>query len=212
MRLDRAQVVAEEVREALSPGCLVIEVAGRIRRKKPDVKDVEIAYVPRMGQRQVGLWEYEPYSLVDGVLHGMVKEGVLRWDEVVKRNGPKYKRLIHCGSALVVELFAAQEQNWGLVLAIRTGPADFNKLLVMKEWGGGAMPLGMRMDGGWLWNAGGRVKTPTEEEFFAEIRVPCWPPEERTIERLAGWLSVRIAEAQAGLRWLDANAALRRRG
>ena len=28
------------------------------------------------------------------------------------------------------------------------------------------------------------IPTPTEEDFFAALEVPCWPPEERTARRL----------------------------
>lgn len=186
-----ARVVADEVVEVLAAACERIEVAGSIRRGKARVKDVEIVLIPRTGQRQVGLWEYEEYPLVDPVLEGMVGAGVLAWDEVVKRRGPKYKRLVHVASGLVVEVFGATAENWGLILAIRTGPAEFNKRLVSKGWHGGAMPLEMRMDGGFLWLRGERVVTETEEAFFEALGVPCWEPGERSGEGLKIWLGER---------------------
>jgi len=129
--------------------------------------------------------------MVDGCLAEAMSAGVLRFDEVVKRNGPKYKRLVHVMSGAVVELFAAEPGNWGLVLAIRTGPGEFNRLLVTKQRFGGAMPLGMQMAGGQLLRGGCVVETPTEERFFELLEVPCWPPEERTETRLREYLGAR---------------------
>jgi DNA polymerase/3'-5' exonuclease PolX len=188
MKLGVAEEVAWDVVKVLAPACEEIEIAGSIRRRKAEPKDVEIVYIPRLGRRQVGLWEYEEYSLASVVVDGMVEAGTLAWDEVVKRNGPKYKRLIDVGTGLVVELFAARRENWGYILALRTGPAGFNKLLVSKGWHGGAMPLDMKVYEGYLWHAGELVETPTEERFFEALGVPCWAPEERTVERLRDWL------------------------
>lgn len=196
MEWKEARVVGDEVVEVLAGACERIEIAGSIRRGKARVKDVEIVLIPRLGRRQVGLWEYEEYALTDGVLEGMVAAGVLAWDEVVKRRGPKYKRLVHLESGMVVEVFGAVEENWGLILAIRTGPAEFNKRLVAKEWHGGAMPLEMRMDGGFLWLRGERVVTETEEGFFEALGVPCWEPGERSGERLRAFLVRRPVDVR----------------
>jgi hypothetical protein len=32
------------------------------------------------------------------------------------------------------------------------------------------------------------IPTPEEEDFFRVLDVPCWPPHERTVERLRGHL------------------------
>jgi hypothetical protein len=32
------------------------------------------------------------------------------------------------------------------------------------------------------------IPTSEEEDFFRQLGVPCWPPEERTVERLRGHL------------------------
>jgi hypothetical protein len=35
------------------------------------------------------------------------------------------------------------------------------------------------------------IPTPTEEEFFAALGVPCWPPEQRTERRLMRFIGQR---------------------
>jgi hypothetical protein len=32
------------------------------------------------------------------------------------------------------------------------------------------------------------IPTPEEEDFFRMLDVPCWPPQERTVERFRGHL------------------------
>ena len=73
---------------------------------------------------------------------------------------------------------------------------EFNHLLVTKRRRGGAMPAGMRMQDGYLWRNLERLESHTEEEFFAQIGVPCWSPEERTVGRLQAWLGERREEVQ----------------
>ncbi len=46
MQLERAQRVAREVIERLSPYCQKIEVAGSVRRKKPTVNDIDFVLIP----------------------------------------------------------------------------------------------------------------------------------------------------------------------
>ena len=85
-------------------------------------------------------------------------------------------------------MFRAERANWGLILALRTGPGDFNKVLVTRSWDGGAMVADMKMEGGYLWRRGMRLETATEEAFFAAMGLPCWEPGERTVGRLKEFL------------------------
>lgn len=130
-----------------------------------------------------------PVAATNWVIDEGIRAGFWRFDEEVRRNGPKYKRMVHGASGLVVELFAAEYGNWGLQLALRTGPAEFNVVLVTKPWKGGAMPADVVMRDGWLWRMGRKVETRTEEEFFGVLGVPWWEPEERQVMRLVRWLA-----------------------
>jgi DNA polymerase/3'-5' exonuclease PolX len=185
MQLEQATQIATRLVYLLRPSCHQIQIGGSIRRCKPMPKDIEIVYIPREEPRVIDLMgTTESYSLTDDTLVDLIKDRILKRDTHVKRWGPKYKRLIHVASKQVVELFAATPDNWGLILALRTGPGDFNKLMVTSSCRGGAMPLGFTMRDGYLWHWGERCFTPTEESFFATIHRPCWPPEQRTLQRL----------------------------
>jgi hypothetical protein len=117
-----------------------------------------------------------------------------------------------------VDLFQVIEpRQWGVIYAIRTGPGDFNCVLVTSQWLGGACPKGRKVAGGRVWGFGGCteaaqrelarmpahrfarlaekgdvsakvVPTPTEESFFEAMEVPCWSPEERTEKHIQAYL------------------------
>jgi len=103
--------------------------------------------------------------------------------------------------------------QWGVIYAIRTGPGDFNHLLVTNRRFGGACPLDRKVAGGRVWGlsqcapaqarhyagmvaskfaslAEGAdlpvsvVPTPEEDDFFSALGVPRWSPEQRTERRL----------------------------
>lgn len=189
MKLEKARALARALIEALRPACDRIEVGGSIRREKAAVKDIEIVYIPRIRQVVVDLFgSTASFALMDDALARLIADGILVKDEETKRWGPKYKRLIHAETGMVVELFAATEENWGLIYALRTGPAEFNHLLVSSAAIGGAMPLNMRMRDGQLWHQGLELVTPTEEAFFEALGLPCWPPAQRDVKRLRAHL------------------------
>lgn len=183
---DRTRAVAEEVREQLWPYCLRCVVGGGIRRGKANPHDVEICYIPAMVAGQVDLLTEGEVPATGERIEELRRRGWWDYDQVVKRNGPKYKRMRRDG--VVVELFRAVSGNWGLVLAIRTGPVGFNKLAVLERARGGGMPWDMKMEGGWLWRLGRKVETPSEREYFEELELPYWSPELREADRLRRWL------------------------
>lgn len=191
-----ASQVAGEVIRALWPACERVEVAGSVRRRKLEPKDIEIVFIPKMVERPVDMFNTARVPATDMVIERMVRRKLLAWDEVVKRNGPRYKRLIHVAHNVVIELFTAQADNWGLILALRTGSSDFNKLMVSHPWQGGAMPMDMMMQDGFLWCRGEKLTSRSEEEFFAQMGLPYWSPEVRTAETLSTYLDkVRRARA-----------------
>ena len=184
MEREKALAVAWKVMGLLRPVVEKIAVGGSLRRGLDEVKDVELVYVPRLAAAQRTLFEMGKVPATEARIYELMQLGVLRLDQQVLRNGPKYKRVIHVASGVVVELFRADWANWGLILALRTGPADFMKVLVSHEWKGGVMPVGMKMQGGYLWRDGQRLSTPTEESFFQEMGLQMWQPEWRTAGRL----------------------------
>lgn len=195
MRLEEGRKVGMRVVEAMAPGCDRAMIAGSVRRGVAMVKDVEVVYISRVVEEQVDLFTRGAVMVAERVIFDLVHQGFWQLDDVVRRNGPRYKRMVQYMVAgegverVVVELFRAEVGNWGLQLVLRTGPAEFNKVLVNRF--GGAMPVNMCMRDGWLWRAGVRLETRTEDVFFGEIGLPYWEPGERSGELLKSWLRMR---------------------
>ncbi|HUV64851.1 MAG TPA: hypothetical protein VMW24_13210 [Sedimentisphaerales bacterium] len=192
MRWQQAWEIGMEVVEALSPVCDRIMVAGSVRQGKAEPKDIEIVLIPALIERRVDLFTTEQVRSLDEMGLLELVEDRLVLDPEVKRDGPRYKRLMHMRTGAVVEVFAARPETWGYILALRTGPADFMHKLVTARAYGGAMPPGRCVKSGWMWRySEGRMHelpTPTEVAFFREVEVPCWQPEERSAIRLAEFL------------------------
>lgn len=115
MELTEAKSVAEKYLELLKPLCYRAEIAGSIRREKPEVKDIEIVCIPRM----VTITEF--IDLVNS------------WTKIKGEPTGKYtRRILYEGIAL--DLFIANENNWGMIFAIRTGSADYSHKVLANGW------------------------------------------------------------------------------
>lgn len=182
--LDRARALAHALVEALRPGCHRIEIAGSVRRGVPRVKDVELVAIPRFRH---DLFGGKSESELGPVLDQLGREGKLaartvsihRKSGAVEhghRMGERYKALVAVRSGIPVDLFLPQDpQEWGAALAIRTGPADFSKMLVTN-----ALAVGLRCAGNVLRREDGTVvPTPEERDFFEAVGVRWCAPEER---------------------------------
>lgn len=198
MKLQPATQVANEIIDVLKPECIRIEAAGSIRRHKPEVKDIEIVYISKTSSVQMDLFgnNFQTLPHVDKVLATLIDDGILAKATKIKRWGPKYKRAIHCASRIVIELFRVEPDNLGYILALRTGPADFNKLLVTKRAHGGALPPDITLRNGHVWHIGRtniptKIPTPNERGFFALLNLPFILPQERTVERLRRYIQER---------------------
>lgn len=200
------------------------ERAGSVRRQRKDPADVEIVLRPHL-TRAADLWGYSDsrnsvLNEFDKACGVQLREG--RLEKRPSKNGravwgerTKYGIFMTLdGRAIPVDLFSVIEPaTWGSILAIRTGPHDFNHLLVTARALGGCCPQNRKVAGGAVWKldklnkhqrqeawkipAAQFVKrathlttctTDTEEQFFEALGVPCWEPPDRTRERLVTWL------------------------
>jgi len=154
MELERAQKIADAVVKRLSPYCQRIEVAGSIRRKASNPKDIDLVLIPK------DLWN----------LHGeLTKLGQL------KMSGKKIMRVM-VGSTQV-DIYVADEATWATLLLIRTGSKENNIRLC--SW---AKDIGWHLaaSGDGLFNEKGeRIAGDTEESIYAALGLPFQRPEER---------------------------------
>jgi DNA polymerase (family 10) len=182
--------IAEEARALLAPACERLEIAGSIRRKRPDVGDVELVAIPKTAPARLDLFGAAAgeRDLLHERCERLLEAGILahRLRSDGKRAfGPRFMRLIYRGpaGALPLDLFAVvRPAQWGPIFAIRTGPAGFANRLVASRArypGWGLMPAGMREQDGALWDGSRLLATPEEEDFFAALGLEWLPPEQR---------------------------------
>ena len=160
MTLDQARAIAERVIAQLAPHCDRIEIAGSIRRRKPDVGDIEIVAIPK------------PYDV--GLFASGIAPIVSAWPKVRGELPCKYtQRTLPDGIAL--DLFFATPENWGLIYAIRTGSADYSHRVLACGW----VRNGYKSVDGMLTRNGITHSVREEMDLFRMAGVRWIPPEAR---------------------------------
>jgi len=174
--LPRAREIAENLAKVLRAGCDRLEIAGSIRRKVAQVKDIELVAIPRgipvdlFGNPATGK------TKLDVIVDGLLEDGLLEAREP-KRLGDRYKALRTTRTGVGVDLFIVRPPaQWGAIFAIRTGGADFSRFCVTE-----ARKHGRRVERGRVVDEAGRtIETPEEADFFRAVRVGFVPPEKRS--------------------------------
>lgn len=174
---------AQDFRDLLTGGFERWTIAGSVRRMKPYVGDVEHVVVPAFSERPVGLFggAVEHVNILWDKLDRLVEAGQAEkavYGETGHRWGDKYRGVLFRG--FKHEIFTADARNYGAILAIRTGSADFSQRLVTAMKQGGRF----RQQDGYVRYANGasagEVRAcPTEEEFFQLCGMPFRGPEAR---------------------------------
>jgi len=162
MELQLARQIAQSTLEQLKPHCERIEIAGSIRRKKPQPKDIEIVAIPK------------PYDI--GLFESGIATVVNKWKKVKGELPCKYtQRILPEGIAL--DLFFATPENWGLIFAIRTGSADYSHKVLATTW----VKFGYKSEGGILKRNGKAYPVREEIELFKMLGLRWIEPKERVI-------------------------------
>lgn len=211
--LKTVRPVAEKLVAALAPYCEQIAVAGSIRRGKAEVGDIEIVAIPKteITGGQMSLFgapeQGARVNLLAAQLENMVFQGRLTRDparagiDTTPAWGERYKKLFVPLSArlgwMQLDLFLATPENWGAILAIRTGPNVWNKALM--AYINGHTPY--KQDGGALVRKsdGKPVPTRTERAYFDVLRLPFVEPsmrDQNTARRVFGTAARRVVRGQ----------------
>lgn len=178
MELNKAHDIAESLLADVTHACVRSEIAGSIRRKKADVKDIELVV-------RVKDW--------DGLFEALQKHGefikpgvpnIIPWNP--KRDA-KYLRML-LNEDIKLDLFIATPENWGALYMMRTGSAigpdgDFGFVPAMfaawkRKSGGGKMVSCLPTT-----PEGLSISVPEEEDFFKLCGVKWVEPENRTSSR-----------------------------
>ena len=176
--------LAMELVWLFAPACEQVTWAGSLRRRKPTVSDIEIVAQPRYEEVRDGLFDTVRASALDALLESFPRRPVTvhRADgseDGQVRDGSAYKALAYRGMPVDLFVVDPQRADWGVILTIRTGPADFSRELVTR-----CRTWGRRVQGGRLYVRGAYAPCPTEREFFAAVGMPWLEPEDRDPERV----------------------------
>lgn len=114
--LFEAEFIAQQVVDKMAPFCSRIEIAGSIRRRCRQVNDIEIVAVLKPGK----MWGFAQLVLALGKL-------------VKGSPGNKFIQ-IRLKQHITLDLFLAVPENWGMILAIRTGSAEYSRRVLATGW------------------------------------------------------------------------------
>lgn len=183
----KALKIAEEYVRVLRPCCVEIQIAGSLRRRKKEVGDIEIVAIPKFGKRSVnpGL-----YSLLGTTVEQKVNllehklEQLHKQDRLFSygKNGPKYKELIMHHTK--IDLFIASEINFGVIMLLRTGSAEYSKgFVTFVRYG-----TTYFVKGGYLRKPSGEVvPVRSEEQLFQLVGLEYLDPTKRHTWRSPSW-------------------------
>lgn len=173
MKLEQAQEIAERIKRDLAPHCERIEIAGSVRRRKPDVGDIEIVCIPKQSADSDLFGAGRPIrdggfiqacGQIGRILKGCLLTG-------------KYMQFSTI-EGINVDLFTARAENWGLIYAIRTGSAAFSHEVLARGWAWN----GYKSVDGMLTRGGKQISTPEEADLFRLAGVKWIEPELRNVQ------------------------------
>lgn len=137
MRNDNASRIAFDLMEELSPKCSKIAIGGSIRRREPEVNDIEIIAEPTNVPKRDLFGEQPHYPLLDYLREGFIARDGNGFEKRRMIKGDKRYFQFALVEGIVLDLFVVlPPAQWGVMMVIRTGPEDFSKRCVTQSPGG----------------------------------------------------------------------------
>ncbi|MBA7531735.1 hypothetical protein ES705_23956 [subsurface metagenome] len=170
MELKKAKVIAEKMKALLESSCERIDIAGSIRRQKPDVGDIELLCIPKY---------VAGVDMLDAKIQTLIQLNVLdyRLNKLGSRvYGAKNKLLRHVESGIGIDIFSTTEECWPVALVVRTGGKTTNRRIATA-----ALRKGYQFHayGRGFTTPQGEIVCHLEREVFEAVDLPYQAPEER---------------------------------
>ena len=181
MKYEKAYPIARDMANQLAPYCERIEIAGGIRRRKEEPHDIELVAIAKV-EPIFDLFGHEigERNLLDEALDKLVESWQLK---AGPKQGSRFKQFVVTPAGVMLDLFVVKPPaQWGVIFAIRTGPAHYSHWLVTQRSKGGPLPEDAYVRDGAVW-CGGDINVPlpmdSEESFFAFLDIPMPAPQDR---------------------------------
>ena len=163
MKLDEILPIAERYKKILEPYCKRIEIAGSVRRKKPECRDIELVIIR------------DPDKLEE------LKSLVGEWKKIRGSITGRYMQ-VEVEEGLKIDIFVAVDDgsNWGNIYLIRTGNWKFSRFMM----GIRAPQVGLMHRYGYLWTKHEDIRCECyeEEDVFRQLEMNWIEPEKRSWE------------------------------
>lgn len=177
-----ADRIAHKVRDELAPWCEQIEIAGSIRRRRPDVGDIDLVLLPKnqaSKQRILDRCALKCQPVKSGEQYSVFNLTLRPGEQPVQLD----LWFAHCGEVAPGDLLDSPREtapgNFGVLLLARTGSAMFNVWLAQQARARG---LHFNPHRGIQRTAArdSRVIAATDEaEIFTSLGLAWIPPEKR---------------------------------
>jgi len=170
MKLQEAKQLAGRIVDALRPMCERIEIAGSIRRGKPEVGDIDLVILPLRGMRQAiaDRCRLRATPVIEGEQNCIYR---LRLPD-----GREIQLDIFFARPALRDLFQTKPSNWGTLLLCRTGSKEHNIWIAERARSLGFM---WKPYEGLFDEEGYCIAAAEEVEIFSALNLGWIPPELR---------------------------------
>lgn len=180
--LAEAKRIASEIVPLLAPFCERIEIAGSIRRRRPQVGDIEILCIPKIEERPDGLFDLISCDLLNEECDKLLAGGTLA--KRIGKNGstswgPKNKLGVYVPMGIPIDIFSTDQACWWNALVVRTGGKQNNLIITTT-----AMRRGERFEAYGSGFSRSRddqhiYTTTSERDVFDHLGLPYLEPHQR---------------------------------
>lgn len=172
-RLNRDDVlpIAQEMAGILKIACEQLQIAGSLRRQKPDVKDAELIAIAKVIDGQNALHWVLDRLVAEGTI-----EKALYGEKQTTRWGDKYRGFVY--KNIKFEIFITQPSSFGYQYWLRTGPGDANTYF-MKLCKFRKAPF--HVEDGQVWWNDTALDIPDEKAWFRLLGIAALSPNQRSV-------------------------------
>ena len=189
MSLQKGRLCSQRLIDWLTPFCVQIEVAGSIRRDRPEVGDVDLVVIPKL------VVESDLFGVVTGS-RNLASEAILvragRESWTILKDGAAH--ISWSSQSIQVDLWFTTILHWGSVLMCRTGSVQHNIWIAerAKAMGGHWAPhQGLRLPGR------AHLVSETEDEIYCALGIAPIAPHARERGVLPAWPRPDLCDAAA---------------